>query len=492
MMINKKLIFNSGHHKVGGRLLLIILHLNTRKDRLPLANNDILQRQEHEFEYFCPSQNIVYQKNMSQVSILSKPPAIHSIDAIQLPEVLPYTAGGVVPVYELSKAESGVVMLEAIFYAGRPQEKKLLASSCCGPMMREGAGKYSSEQLSEEIDYRGASITVHSSLDLITIRLVCLRKYLADMMALLGEIVSKPHFEKKELKLFIKRRIERLQIELAKNDTISYRELTKAIYGDDAPYGYNSSKEGYQALEVSDIVEHYQRTIRRNNCLLFVSGDVLPADRALLDHFVAAIPEGGQRLNSGYHQGDHTRPQRLNIQGNPTQTSIKIGRKGILRKHPDYYKLNFVNTLLGGYFGSRLVTNIRERLGLTYGIYSILDNQLMDSCLMISTEVTNENVERCLQEVYKEMQRLKSEPVSQEELDLVTNYQMGNFLNLFDGPFNSIKAIKALVLCDIPLDKLSSIIQSSVAIDAEGVMEIAQKYFNSEDYWEVIVGSPSV
>ena len=131
-------------------------------------------------------------------------------------------------------------------------------------------------------------------------------------------------------------------------------------------------------------------------------------------------------------------------------------------------------------------------MGLTYGIYSLMDSQLFDACLMISTEVTNENVSLCLKEIYTDMERLKSVLVSEEELALVKNYLMGNYLNLFDGPFNSIKAIKSLVLSDIPLNNLSSIIKASVSVDSEGVMHMAQKYFNSEDYWEVIVGSPSV
>ncbi|MFT4566237.1 MAG: zinc protease [Saprospiraceae bacterium] len=425
-------------------------------------------------------------------SILSLPPEIHSIDSVQIPEVTVYHVAEVVPVYELYKADSGVIMLEAIFYAGRPQESKFLTSSCCAPMMREGAGKYSSEELSEEIDYRGASISLMSSLDLITIRLVCLRKYYADMISLLGEIVSRPHFDKKELDLFIKRRVERLQIELAKNDIVSYRRLTESIYGSENPYGYNSSKDRYESLEVMDIVKHYEATIRRNNCLIFVCGDVHVDDKELLETFVHQIPAGGEKLNNLNLLPYQGTPSRMEVKGNPMQTSIKIGRKGLVRSHPDYYKLSFVNTLLGGFFGSRLVTNVRERLGLTYGIYSLMDNQLFDSCLMISTEVTNENVSRCLKEIYAEMERLKSDRVGEEELALVKNYLMGNYLNLFDGPFNSIKAIKSLVLSDIPLDKMSSIIQTSASLDSEGIMEMAQKYFNSEDYWEVIVGSPSL
>ncbi len=429
---------------------------------------------------------------MLKTNILSTPPQIQAIKDIQLPEVETYTTQGSIPVYEIKKPNSGIVMLEVLFYAGRPQEEKQLTSACCAPMMREGAGKYSSEQLSEEIDFRGASITITASMDLITARLVCLKKHLKEMIDILGEILSDPHFDQAELKHFINRRIERLQVEMAKNDIVSYRELTSGIYGEENPYGYNSSEEKYLSIEVLDLKNFYCHTIRQNNCMFFVSGDINSSDRDILEYLGDKIPKGGIRLNK-INLVDHRRkPKRSVIKGHTMQTSIKIGRKAIIRKHPDFHKLNFLNTLFGGFFGSRLVTNVREGLGMTYGIYSMIDSQLHDAGLVISTEVANPNVFPCLTEIYKEMDRLKTEKVAPEELSLVANYMMGSYLNLFDGPFNSMKAIKSLVLSDIPLSDLRAVIMASVSVNADDVIEMAQKYFNSEDYWEVIVGTPQI
>jgi predicted Zn-dependent peptidase len=119
----------------------------------------------------------------------------------------------------------------------------------------------------------------------------------------------------------------------------------------------------------------------------------------------------------------------------------------------------------------------------------MLDQQLLDGSFIISTEVANENVRACIDEIHHEMKMLQNEHISLEEISLVRNYMMGNYLNLFDGPFNSLKAIKSLVLSDIPLDKLSAHIQASINIGADEVMAMAQKYFNTEDFWEVVVGT---
>lgn len=428
---------------------------------------------------------------MSLNDKLCIPPRIHPISTIQVPDVIETSMEGV-PVFKILKEDCGVVLIDLVFYAGRPQETCQLASSVCAPMMREGAGVYNSEELSEEVDFMGATISVSSSLDLITARMICLKKYLPAVADLMGQVLSAPHFDTKEFEHFIQRRVERLQHELSKNDVISYRELTASIYGDESPYGYNSSPEKYKTLSIEGVINHYERTIKVNNCVAFVAGDVSPSDHSIIEQLISQIPSGGLNLKGKQVSANEAKPRQKVLTGNPMQSSIKLGRRGINRKHEDYYSLNFLNTLFGGFFGSRLVTNIREQLGMTYGIYSMLDQQLLDGSLIISTEVTNENVQACIDEIHKEMKRLQEEIVKEEEIQLVKNYMMGNFLNLFDGPFNSLKAIKSLVLSDIPLDNLSEQIMSSVSIKAEEVLAMAQKYFNKEDYWEVVVGTPLV
>jgi len=166
-----------------------------------------------------------------------------------------------------------------------------------------------------------------------------------------------------------------------------------------------------------------------------------------------------------------------------------MGRRAFDRRHPDYDKLHFTSTLLGGFFSSRLVSRIREELGLTYGIYSALDTQLYDGNFLIATEVANDKIEECINEVYAEINRLQTELVEEEEMQLVKNYLIGQYLNLFDGPFNSLKAIKSIVLAGIPLHKLNSLISTSVSVTAVQVMETAQEYYKRNDFWEVIVGS---
>ena len=233
---------------------------------------------------------------MSLNEKLSIPPRIHPISTIQVPDVIETSMAGV-PVFQILKEDCGVVLIDLVFFAGRPQEECQLASSVCAPMMREGAGTYNSEALSEEVDFMGATISVSSNLDLITARMICLKKYLPAVADLMGQVLSAPHFDSKEFEHFIQRRVERLQHELSKNDVISYRELTAAIYGNESPYGYNSSPEKYKALRIESVTSHYQRTIKRKNCVAFVAGDVAVSDHPIIEELISNIPQGGTNLS---------------------------------------------------------------------------------------------------------------------------------------------------------------------------------------------------
>ena len=436
-------------------------------------------------EYFYPFNDSVVHHHLSQ------PPDIHPITKISLPEVVSYTAYNGVPIYEIRKAKAGVVLIELVFAAGRPYEVTKLVATACAALMRQGAGEYTSEVLSEEIDFLGATLSTKATMDFISVKAVCIKKHLSKLIEIISAVISKPHYDKAELDLYKSQNISTLKLQIAKPDISSYRKITEAIYGDQHPYGYNSSEEYYNRLTVEDLRAHHAKWIHADNCHLFVSGDIGDEDRGILEGLCSVMPRGDHRgEDSDFSLFPVPKPEKIHLPGRSHQASIRIGRKSVTRLHEDYYGLNYLVNLLGGYQGSRLISKLREDLGLTYGIYSVLDVLSYDGDMMISTEVAVDKVEESLAAIYVEMERLIEDLVPQEELTLLDNYILGNYLNLFDGPFNSIRGIKSLVLARFPLDKLDTVIQSSVGFDAEYIREMARKYFKRNDFWEVIVGVP--
>ena len=172
------------------------------------------------------------------------------------------------------------------------------------------------------------------------------------------------------------------------------------------------------------------------------------------------------------------------------QTAIRLGRRLFARDHPDSNGLFVLNTILGGYFGSRLMTNIREEKGYTYNIYSSLDPMQYDGYFYVGTEVSNEFAKRALDEIYREMEILQKKPVGKAELGMVRNYLMGNFLTMLDGPFNLAEVIRNYLSEGLPLESFEEMVRTVRQIDAAQLMELANKYFNPSEMWEVIVGNP--
>ena len=157
------------------------------------------------------------------------------------------------------------------------------------------------------------------------------------------------------------------------------------------------------------------------------------------------------------------------------------------RHHPDFVKAQVLNNVFGGFFGSRLMSNIREEKGYTYGIYSYLENHIQESAWVISTEAGRDVCEATITEVYKEMEELRNELVDDEELLLVRNYMMGSILGDLDGPFQIINRWKTIILNDLPTDYFYKQIHTIKTVTAAELQELANKYLQPGNFYELVV-----
>jgi predicted Zn-dependent peptidase len=182
-------------------------------------------------------------------------------------------------------------------------------------------------------------------------------------------------------------------------------------------------------------------------------------------------------------------PKNKRISNDPdgVQGSIRIARPFPNRHHPDFQKVMVLNTLFGGFFGSRLMSNIREDKGYTYGIHSYVQNHIGNTAWMISTEAGKDVCEAAIAEVYKEMKLLQEVLIDEEELLLVRNYMIGIILGDLDGPFHIIGRWKNMVLNNLEANYFYDSIQTIKTITAEELQELAKKYLQPEDFYELVV-----
>lgn len=415
-------------------------------------------------------------------------PTIKQVDALKLIQPVQHFLDNGIPVYELNMGTQDVIKLEIVFNAGRPYEEKRLAARATVAALKEGSKNYDAHKLAEHLDFFGSSINIPFSLDVAQIVVYSLTRHFEDIIPVVAEMVTTPTFPEEELHSFVRRNQQRLQVDLTKNDVIAYRTLTEYIFGSNHPYGYNSFPETYGALEQADLIQHFKKCYTSGNCYIFVSGKINDQILKTINTYLGqSIPAGKLPIPELMVQSSTPQQYRISNPGT-VQSAIRIGRHLFSRKHPDYIGMYILNTIFGGYFGSRLMNNIREDKGYTYNIYSMLDAQRWDGSFYISTEVGTDFVEPTLKEIYKEMELLQQEQVDQDELELTRNFLLGHFLGMLDGPFNISEVSKMMVLEDLPYSHFPDFIEKIKSITPQELQDLAQKYLNKEEMWEIVVG----
>jgi zinc protease len=419
------------------------------------------------------------------------PPPIHEVTSLTLPYPSVTQLDNGIPVYETRSGTQEIMKIEVVFLSGRPHEHKRLVSRSTARMLREGTKSYNAAELAEQVDFYAGTLQTPVNLDTGGIVLYCMTKHFPKLAPILAEILLEPTFPEKELTTYTENNIQSLLVELSKNDVLAYRKITEIIFGENHPYGYNSTPDDYRALTRVDLIKHHQEHFTSDNCLIFLSGKTDDSILKLLNQYLGQqktidcfVPRKDIPLSISTQK-----PQKIKVKNADTlQTAIRIGRQFGNRNNPDFNGFFVLNTIFGGYFSSRLMTNIREKKGYTYNIYSALDLMHRDGYFYISSEVGNRFVKKALTEIYIEMEKMQNEPVSAEELKMVQNYLLGNMLNMVDGPFAVSDVVKSFITEGVDLSHFQLFVEKIRSITPQEIQALAQKYFKREDMFEVIVG----
>ncbi|HMX41746.1 MAG TPA: pitrilysin family protein, partial [Saprospiraceae bacterium] len=351
-------------------------------------------------------------------------PPTHQVRGLSLPTPQRLHLDNGISVYVLDYPDQEILKIEAVYRAGRPYERQRLASRSTARMLREGSSSRSGADIAEHLDFYGASLSIPTNLDSANFLLFSLKKYASEVIPVYAELLQEPVFPEVELETSRRNSLQELQVDLEKVDIVAYRKVTELIFGENHAYGYNSTAADYLAIQREHLVEHHRRCYTPENCSLFVSGRADEQVLQLLNRHLGQRPAspGASPLSPKLGESSTARPGKVSIaMPNSLQSGIRVGRRLFSRKHPDFNGVFVLNTILGGYFGSRLMANIREKKGFTYNIYSTADAMFDDGCLYISTEVNADKSAATLRAIFSEMKKLREKPVSEEELDMVRN-----------------------------------------------------------------------
>ena len=408
---------------------------------------------------------------------------------VQLKQTENYILDNGVPVYSINAGAQELTMIELIFYAGNWYEEQNIVAATTNYLLKNGTSKKSAFEINEHFEYYGAYLNRNCYNEVANLTLHCLNKHLKDVLPVVSELITDSVFTEEEIRIYKQNQIQRLKVSLQKCEFVANRFIDEYLYGYHHPYGRYTSIPDFQALHREQILKFFKDYYVNGKCIILAAGK-LPGDifsqlNAVFGHLPINKNSIGETNFSVAPSAQ--KKQRIINDANGVQGAIRIARPFPNRRHPDFMKVQVLNNLFGGFFGSRLMSNIREDKGYTYGIHSYFENHIHDSAWMVSTEAGRDVCEATISEVYKEMEMLKSEPADEEELLLVRNYMIGTILGDLDGPFQIINRWKNYVLNDLDESYFYNSINTIKTISAEEIQQLAQKYLEPQEFYELVV-----
>ncbi|KAB2867072.1 MAG: insulinase family protein [Bacteroidales bacterium] len=384
-----------------------------------------------------------------------------------------------------------VSKIEIIFNAGTRYQNQALSARAAISMLSEGTTSKTSQQIAEMFDFYG-SFPEHSfDRDFASLTLYSTNKFLSNSLGVLTDMMYNPVYPAHELDIFKKKGKQALIVELEKVVTISRQNFFSTLFSNQHPYGAYATPNDFEILERGSIVDFHNQFHSSNNCLIILSGKISDKEIRIVEENLGTTHFGANKNiePATLPQVLQTQQKVFSYKNDALQSAIRIGKLMFKRNHPDYPKFMVLNTILGGYFGSRLMRNIREDKGYTYGISSTFLPFKDTSVFVIGTEVGAEFTKNTLSEIYKEIDRLCSEEVSTEELELVKSHLIGEVLRTFDGPFAIADSIASLYEYNyLDYSFYERTIDTINTVTPKELIEIANKYLNKNDLVESVAG----
>jgi predicted Zn-dependent peptidase len=442
-----------------------------------------------------------------QKSMLNRKGAPVIKDAIEFELILPpykkHVLSNGVEVYAIDLGSVDAMMINWVFDAGNSYEKKNGVAAAVSALLKNGTSTRKAFDINEHFEYYGAYLNRSAQHETAEITLHCLNKYVHELLPVVAELVTDSVYPQEELDIYKKNAQQRLQVSLKKSDFVASRLIDSYLYGIDHPYGKYSVMEDYQDLTREDLLAFYKSYYQQGACRIIAAGR-LPGDLiAQLEasfgklplHAPASVKGGVGIAAPGVAASGIAAPivpatqKKYAITNDPNgvQGSIRIARNFPNRHHPDFQRVQVLNNVFGGYFGSRLMANIREEKGYTYGIYSYLVNNVQESAIVISTEAGKEVCAATIEEVYKEMNDIREDLIDEEELQMARNFAIGTVLGDLDGPFHVAGRWKNIILNGLGMDYFEKGIEIVKTITPEELQELAKKYLDPADFFELVV-----
>lgn len=419
------------------------------------------------------------------------PPPYVEIEEIHIPALETLQLDNGLRLHLINVPGTDILRIEFLFDAGSWFQEKKLISSSVGSMLLEGTPNKSEKEIAEIVDYYGAFIDVGTDYDHSWLVLYTLNKYLPQTLEIVQDVLSNTFFPEKNLSTYLTKRKQSFIIESQKVKNIAKIKFSEALFGDKHPYGIPLLEKDFNQVTRNDLISFFRQFYHPSRCMVFVSGAINTSFTGIFSDYFGKDNWGKDKLAKIPNFTIKTNDQKIHFikKEDAIQSAIRIGCQVVNKNHPDFIPLQVLNTILGGYFGSRLMKNIREEKGYTYGIGSAIVHFKNASFFIIASEVGNEYCKDTVNQVYNEIERLRVDNIPEEEMILVKNFMLGELMRSADGPFHVVEIWKTIIELNLNGDYLQKVIQEIKGIESNQLKLLTEKYLIKDKLIEVVAGN---
>ena len=400
------------------------------------------------------------------------------------PTIIPINAFA--KMYWMKAVLDETTRIEFHFNAGSIRSIDKIAGSV-NNLIFSGTPTKTSTQIHEELDGLGAFIDQELGQEVAIISLYCLRKNAKEAVEIVLDSIQNVCFHEQEVADNIREKKQQYLISSEKVNILARREFQKQLFANSPNYARQIELKDYDAITVESLQKFHQEFYLNGLLKVVLVGNM---ELEFVNYFQSKITPFAIQTTTTYEQQFINNKGAFHVEkADAVQTAIRIGMPLFNKTHPDFIDFQILQTILGDYFGSRLMSNIREDKGYTYGIGSGLSEANKTGYFIIATEVGKEFVSATLHEIKLEIERLQNELVEEEELTLVKNYVLGQLLKHADGPNAMMDLFMAVQLQGLGFEFYDTFIQRVNTITAEDLKQIATKYLTWDSLTIITAGS---
>ncbi|MFY0689519.1 MAG: insulinase family protein [Cyclobacteriaceae bacterium] len=347
-----------------------------------------------------------------------------------------------VPALLINNPQHPIVFFDLILESGRWHESEPGIAFHAAKMLTEGTRKMNAEDISFAFENLGSYIDIQPGLDNVSIKVYALKKNLSATIDILIELIEDSIYPEDVFTIQQEIRIQQIQQQLSKNSQLASIEFHHHLFGPNHPYGQKITPDIVAGIELDQVKDYYHKSLF-NQPKIVISGDLGNSEVQEIERLIASLPALDIPFNQAKidsSEGNYT------VEKGGSQASVRIGHLSIDKNDPDIHITTVANSLLGGFFGSRLMKNVREEKGLTYGIHSSLIHFAHQSMYVISSEMAKDKLDQGMEAIQFEVNRLIETKPSQDEIHVLKSYLRGKLLATMDSVFSISNLYKALFM----------------------------------------------